>query len=68
MSLPSRAYVSVNEAATIIGISDAYVRQLLISETIRGIKLNERAWAVEKKSAEKFAETTAKTGRPRKGA
>ncbi len=58
-------YVSVFDAAEIIGCTEGRVRKLLIDKVIAGTKLNERAWAVEKDSAERYAEITQKTGRPR---
>jgi hypothetical protein len=65
MSLPAKPFVSVAEAAEIIGCSPGRVRQLLIDGTLTGQKLNERAWAVERKSAEAFAKTPQTVGRPR---
>ncbi len=65
MSLPAKPFVSVQEAAEIIGCSGGRVRQLLIEGTISGQKLNERAWAVERKSAEAFAKVPQTVGRPR---
>lgn len=59
------AFVSVAEAAAIIGCTAAHVRRLLIDGTLAGQKLNERAWAVEKKSAERYARTPQTFGRPR---
>jgi hypothetical protein len=68
MSLPAKPFVSVSEAAEIIGCSDSRVRQLLIDRTLAGQKLNERAWAVERKSAESYAKQPQTVGRPRKHA
>lgn len=68
MSLPAKPFISVAEAATIIGCTEGRVRQLLIDETLAGQKLNERAWAVERKSAENFAKQPQTVGRPRRNA
>ena len=59
------AYISVNQAAKIIGCAEAHVRLLLIQGELAGTKLNERAWAVEKWSAVEYAKSPKKTGRPR---
>ena len=68
MSLTAKPWISVAEAAVIIGCTEGRVRQLLIDETITGQKLNERAWAVERKSAETFAKVPQLIGRPRRNA
>lgn len=61
------SFVSVAEAAKIIGCSDAHVRRLLIDGELQGQKLNERAWAVRQDSAEKYATKPQTRGRPRTG-
>jgi hypothetical protein len=58
-------FISVPEAANIIGCTGGRVRQLLIEGVLKGVKLNERAWAVRKDSAKKYA-VPKTTGRPRK--
>ena len=60
-------FVTVGEAATIIGCTDSRVRQLLISGDIDGQKFGEKMWMVPKSEAERV-KNTAKTGpgRPRK--
>jgi hypothetical protein len=60
--------VSVSEAAEVIGCTEGRVRKLLIDGVLKGTKLNERAWAVDLSSAEKYARTPQKLGRPRIGA
>lgn len=47
-----RRYVSVPEACDIVHKTDAMVMRDLRSGKIKGFKLNGRAWAVEKRSAE----------------
>lgn len=65
MELPAKPFVSVADAAAILGCTVGRIRQLLIDGTIAGTKLNERAWAVERKSVEKLAKIPQTTGRPR---
>ncbi len=60
-------FISVQEAAELIGCTRGRVRQLLIDEEILGEKLGERTWAVVQKSAEKYAKREYTTGRPRQG-
>jgi hypothetical protein len=67
VELPAKPFCSVADAAEIIGCTVGRVRQLLIDGVIAGQKLNERAWAVERKSAEKYAQTEQTVGRPRLG-
>ena len=64
--LPKSPYISVNEAAAIIGCTVGRVRQLLLASELVGAKLNDRAWAVDRKAAEKLARTPSNVGRPRK--
>lgn len=58
-------YVSVPEAAEIIGCTDGRVRQMLRQGMLRAKKISERAWLVLRKEAEKYAKTPQKRGRPR---
>jgi hypothetical protein len=58
-------FVSTNEAAAIIGVSRIRVIQMLHEGELQGEKLNQRAWAVVRKSAEKAAGREYTTGRPR---
>lgn len=60
--------LSVGEAATIIGVSTARVRQMLIAGDLPGKKLNRRAWALYRRDVERFAgKEPPRTGRPRGG-
>lgn len=61
-------FVSVPEAADILGCTGGRVRQMLIAGELEGQKLNERAWAVDRKSVEKMAKIPQTKGRPRNGA
>lgn len=60
-------FVSTVEAASIIGVSRIRVIQMLHEGELEGEKLNQRAWAVVKKSAQKAAKRAYTTGRPRGG-
>ena len=70
MALPARVFLSVEEAAGVLGITGSRVRQMLREEELRGEKLNERAWAVYRDSVEKAAKNQRDggRGRPRSGA
>ena len=59
-------YLTAAQASELIGCTDGRVRQMLRDGLLIGLKVHERAWLVEKKSAEKMRKNTAKTGRPRK--
>lgn len=58
-------YVSVPEAAEIIGCTQGRVHQLRDEGQITGEKVNGRAWLLLRKDVEKIANTKAATGRPR---
>lgn len=60
-------FVSVPEAAAILGCTVGRVRQLLISGELEGKKFNEKAWAIEKRAVEKLAKVPRTKGRPRIG-
>lgn len=57
--------INVTDAAKIIGCTPAHVRLLLDRKQIEGEKLHSHAWLVVRKSAQKYAKTPQKTGRPR---
>lgn len=46
-------WISVPEAAEILGCSDVWVIKMLGRGEIEGFRLSRRAWAVSKKSVEK---------------
>lgn len=50
-------YCDVNEAARIIGCTDARVRQMLIAKELAGRKFYGRAWIVEIRDAERVRDT-----------
>ena len=70
MALPAKRFLSVNEAAEVLGVTGSRVRQMLQGDELRGEKLNERAWAVYRESVEKAAKNqrVGGRGRPRSGA
>ena len=70
MALPAKPFLSVEEAAECLGVTDSRIRQMLRSKELRGEKLNERAWAVYRDSVEKAekAQVDGGRGRPRTGA
>lgn len=60
MQLAIGNYISVNETADLLGLTTGRIRQLLIAKELRGLKVNERAWVLDRKEVEKYAK---KTGR-----
>lgn len=58
-------YVSVPEAAEIIGCTTGRVHQLRDEGEITGEKVNGRAWLLLKADVEKVAKKKRTTGRPR---
>lgn len=70
MALPAKPFLSVGEAAELLGVTDSRIRQMLREEELLGLKLNERAWAVDRSSAEKALKNQVDggRGRPRNGA
>lgn len=61
---PSRP-LSVAEAASILGASDAYVRRLLITQQLFGVKIGP-VWAVYPEDLESFQRVRRPPGRPPK--
>ena len=60
MQLAIGNYISVNEVADLLGLTTGRIRQLLISGELKGVKVNKRAWVLDRKIVEKYAR---KTGR-----
>lgn len=68
MALPmGKSFLSVAEAASLAGCTHGRIRQLLLDGSLSGLKLNARAWAVDRRSVEKFCKNPRTTGRPRTG-
>ena len=59
-----RDYISVPEAADIIGCTEGRVRQLIYAEKLKAIKPNS-AWLVLEKAAREIARHPSNVGRPR---
>jgi len=58
-------WLSIQEAAKLIGCTPSYVRLLARNNTIKSHKLNERAWLIDAIDAVKYATKPAGPGRPR---
>lgn len=58
-------WISVNEAATVLGCTDGRIRQLLRDHELSGQKVNARAWIISRESVERLAKKPQTVGRPR---
>jgi hypothetical protein len=58
-------WLTVKQAADMIGCTEDHVRLLLRKGPLVGKKLSERMWLVDVTSAAKMAYSTTKRGRPR---
>jgi excisionase family DNA binding protein len=58
-------YLTTQEAADIIGVTDGRVRQMRRNGTIQAIKVGIRTFLIPRSEAEKFAQKRTKVGRPR---
>lgn len=62
-------YVSVPEACDIVRVTDGMVIRMLVRGILDGFRLNEKAWAVSRKSCEtnirEYLESPNRPGRPR---
>ena len=67
MSIVLENYVNCQDAAAIIGCTDAHVRRMLIDGKLRGKKVSPSAWMIERKDAERIRDDVPPTGRPRSG-
>lgn len=47
--------ITVTDAATLIGVNDSRVRQMLIAHELDGVKFGERCWMVDRESASNAA-------------
>ena len=59
--------LSADEVAELCGMTRGRVSQLLISGEMRGTKMRNLFWQVERREAEKFMEQPGGGGRPRSG-
>ena len=64
-----KAFVSVPEAAVIVGVTEGRIRQLLGFSKgnggIEGFKINERAWVISRDEVLRIRDTPHNVGRPR---
>lgn len=60
-----KTMISVNQAAEIIGVTVSRIRQMLRGGELKGVKLTERAWVIDERSARKAAKNPHSVGRPR---
>lgn len=58
-------WLTLEEAATLTGYTDGYLRRMLRQGDLDGKKFSARLWLVSKKSAEKLAAKPHTIGRPR---
>lgn len=68
MPVAIQGYVSTQEAAEIIGCTDARVRQLVKGRAIKGaIRVGQRMFLIPATEAERIKENPSHLGRPRTG-
>ena len=58
-------WLNCDEASAIIGCSPDHVRLLARKGELKGRKLNQRFWLIDRKDAERLRDQPADTGRPR---
>ena len=52
--LQAQNYLSTEEAATALGLTDGRIRQLLRAEELTGKKLGKRSWAIPSSEVERY--------------
>ena len=57
-------FVSAPEAAALLGLTDARIRQLLSNGVIQGQKLGERNWAIHIDEVDRYKKERRPPGRP----
>lgn len=60
------SWLTVTEAAQLIGCSGQRIRVLATAARIKSIKVGPRAWLIDRSEAEEMRKNPPKTGRPRK--
>ena len=62
------SYISVKEAAEMLGVTDAYIIRMIQKNDWIGFRLHQRAWAVSLKSVVRNAQEykSGHVGRPRR--
>lgn len=59
-------YMNVKEAASLVGVTDARIRQMLLSKELRGIKAAQSLWLIPVSEVERLANQSRRPGgRPR---
>ena len=58
-------WLTLEQASTVTGYTDGYLRRMLRNGVLQGCKLNPRLWLVDKRDAEKLARKPHVNGRPR---
>ena len=58
-------YLSVQEAADEVGVTDARIRQLIRSGELKAERLGKRAWAITRAAVQTYAKKQRNGGRPR---
>jgi excisionase family DNA binding protein len=61
-------WITVTEAADLIGVTHAYVIRLIGAGRIAAERFHGRAWLVDRRSAEHYRDNPPAMGRPRKEA
>lgn len=67
--MSTESFISVQEAARRLGVTDAWVIRMIEKKVLIGYRLNGRAWAVSRASVENNAKSyrhKEHSGRPRK--
>jgi excisionase family DNA binding protein len=62
--LSKKEWLSVADAARVLGLSVGRIRQLLLAGRIEGVKLNARAWAISAASVRAFQKLDRPPGNP----
>jgi excisionase family DNA binding protein len=57
MASPDEVWITVSEAAELIGCVDGYLRRLLAEGRLKGWKAGERAWLVERAAVLELGKT-----------
>jgi len=60
-----KKWITVTEAAELIGVTNSYVTRLLADGRVKGERFHGRAWLVDRKSAESYRDNPPPMGRPR---
>lgn len=64
-TMPISRLFTTQEAAAEIGVTDAYIRQLIGKQEIRAERAGKRMWLISADEVERFKQREKKGGRPR---